>query len=174
MHQVPCCPDECRVPCMHKAGGTRCTGAAGPTLSCTLPSVTLAGAPRSPLSAAITSTNTAVGSAPERTGMRTDSCPSTVPMAGTRGLCRQDIRGQGRTLCSNLHGEVLNCMAPDEGKAGGEGRLVAVQLVVQLAPDGRQGNAGRCHPLGLCIRAAACTLHYHSKGLLAVQHGSRR
>lgn len=56
------------------------------TFSRTAPSVTFAGSPRLPHRPATTSTSTAVGSAPGRTGMRTDSRPLTVPMVGTHGL----------------------------------------------------------------------------------------
>lgn len=62
------------------------------TLRRMLPSETLEGIASPPHSAAMTSTSTVVGSAPGRTGMRTDSRPSLVPMVGTLGLQRNHRR----------------------------------------------------------------------------------
>jgi hypothetical protein len=45
---------------------------------------------------------------------------------------------------------------------------MAMQLIVQLAPNGRQRRSCCRHPLGFCISTAACTLHYQSEVLLAV------
>lgn len=63
--------------------GSNARGRRRRTLRRMLPSGTLEGTASPPHSAAMTSTSTVVGSAPGRTGMRTDSRPSLVPMVGT-------------------------------------------------------------------------------------------